>query len=215
MADIIIPLGPIISGGTGRAERRDAAANRELILRTAARLFAERGVAAVCMTDIAEAAGVGKGTLYRRFADKGELCLALMDSQLAEFQNQTLGQMRRSAAEGAGSLAQLSQFLDTLVFFTEENMPLLLEVQREGLAPARQLGLPHFWQYMTISGLLQSAARAGEVAADLDVPIVANMLLAPLTAPFFRFQRDVRAFPPERIRDGLRALVAGLASRGS
>jgi AcrR family transcriptional regulator len=205
-----IQLGPLVSSESGRAERRDAAANRELILQTAARLFAERGVEAVCMSEIAEAAGVGKGTLYRRFANKGELCLALMDSRLTLFQNEALERMRQSAADGESALAQLRQFLDDLVLFVEDNVLLLLEVQREGLIQSRQFGLPHYWQYMTVSGLLQAAVRAGEAPPDLDVPIIADMLLAPLTAPFFRFQRGVRGYAPERIRDGLFALVGGL-----
>ena len=50
-------------------ERADAARNRRRIL-TAARLLVERnGADAVTMDDVATAAGVGKGTLFRRFGD--------------------------------------------------------------------------------------------------------------------------------------------------
>ena len=70
-----------------RTERSDAAANRKRILKVAEKLFAKRGVDNINMADIAKAAGVGQGTLYRRFANKSELSLALMDSQMADFQN--------------------------------------------------------------------------------------------------------------------------------
>lgn len=60
-----------------RPLRADAARNRELILDTARRLFAERGLS-VTLNDIAHEAGVGVGTVYRRFADKDAVVEALM-----------------------------------------------------------------------------------------------------------------------------------------
>lgn len=59
------------------ALRADAQRNRERILEAARELIAEHG-GAVEMTDIAEAAGVGVGTLYRRFPDKHALVVELL-----------------------------------------------------------------------------------------------------------------------------------------
>ena len=208
-----IDLMTVEDGNTAeRHERADAAANRALILKTAERLFAERGVANVCMAEIAEAAGVGKGTLYRRFAGKAELCLALLDSQMSEFQAEALARFRRQTAEGATHLAQLADFLEALVAFTEIHAPLLSEVERGGLLRTETpLNLPHFWQFMTVSALLRAAARRGEVADDLDLDYVGEALLAPLQIDIFRYQRDARGYSLERIADGLRGLVGLLA----
>jgi AcrR family transcriptional regulator len=196
-----------------RHERADAAANRVLILHTAERLFAERGVANVCMAEIAEAAGVGKGTLYRRFASKAELCLSLMDRQLSEFQAESLARFRRQTAGGVPYLTQLADFLEALVGFTDVHSPLLSEVERGGLLRTEQpLNLPHFWQFMTVSALLRSAARRGELVADLDLDYVGEALLAPLQIDLFRYQRDARGYTIERIGDGLRRLVGLLAA---
>jgi AcrR family transcriptional regulator len=200
-------------GGLCRQERRDAAANRARILQTAEKLFAEHGVANVNMADIAQAAEVGKGTLYRRFTNKAELCLALMDSQMIDFQNGMLARMQQMSQQKMPKMAQLDQFLDALVYFTDAHAPLLCEVQRAGLLQEVEpegLELPHFWQYMTVSGLLRAAVASGELASSLDIDYLADALLSPLKADLFYYQREARGFSLERISAGIRLLLAGL-----
>lgn len=196
---------------SGRIERRDAAENRARLLEAAETLFAERGVADVNMADIAQAAGVGKGTLYRRFSNKADLCVALMDGQLTLFQNSMLAQLREMNARQVPKLEQLQQFLVAVVHFTEVHIPLLCEVQRGGVFGGTETTAPHFiWQHMTVTGLLRAAAAAGEISPEVDLPMTVDVLLAPLTAQFFRFLRTTRGFPPERIADGLCRLLANL-----
>lgn len=61
---------------TGRPLRKDAERNRERILRAAREVFAERGLD-VTLHDIARHAGLGVGTVYRRFANREELIDAI------------------------------------------------------------------------------------------------------------------------------------------
>ena len=68
-------------------ERADAARNRERILSAAGTLVAESGIDAVSMEDVAKAACVGTGTLYRRFGDRAGLAFALLNEQTKDFQN--------------------------------------------------------------------------------------------------------------------------------
>ncbi len=67
-----------------RPLRRDAERNRQRILDAARELFAERGLG-VTLNDIAHHAGVGVGTVYRRFPDKAPLIDALFEQRLEEF----------------------------------------------------------------------------------------------------------------------------------
>ncbi|MFJ9705789.1 TetR/AcrR family transcriptional regulator [Streptomyces sp. NPDC101234] len=67
------------------AERADAARNRALLLEAAARLVAEQGAEHVTMHEVARAAGVGKGTLFRRFGDRTGLLLTLLGDAEADF----------------------------------------------------------------------------------------------------------------------------------
>jgi AcrR family transcriptional regulator len=68
-------------GAGGRPLRRDAEANRVRILRAAGEIFAQGGLGAT-MDEIAEHAGVGVGTLYRRFPSKASLIDALFDERI-------------------------------------------------------------------------------------------------------------------------------------
>ncbi len=86
-------------------ERADAARNRERILCAARSLFAERGAGCVSMDDVAAAAGVGKGTLFRRFGSRAALAHAVLSEQESAFQEGFIrgeppwarGRRRRSA----------------------------------------------------------------------------------------------------------------------
>lgn len=206
-----IPLNWVGDSDGSVPERRDAAANRARLLEVAEKLFAESGVAAVNMADIAQEAGVGKGTLYRNFGNKGELCLALMDSQLREFQDLQLETMRAQAIAGVPYVEQLAGFLEALVRFSRIHLPLLYEVQQGGnvLGP-RETQRPHFWQYMTVRGLLRNASQAGELSLEIDSPCIAEALLAPLAPHTFRFQSEVLGFDDARIAAGMRLILNGL-----
>src|SRR5437660_11702626 len=63
--------------------RRDAERNRQRILQAARELFAERGLA-VTLDDIAAHAGLGVGTVYRRFRSRDELIDALFEERLQD-----------------------------------------------------------------------------------------------------------------------------------
>ncbi|WP_299559628.1 TetR/AcrR family transcriptional regulator [uncultured Mycolicibacterium sp.] len=81
---------PVVSDADGVPDRRDAARNRARLLEAARRLVAERGPDAVSMDDIAAAAGVGKGTLFRRFGSRAGLMLVLLDEDEKAFQERFL-----------------------------------------------------------------------------------------------------------------------------
>ena len=68
---------------TDRPLRADAERNRRRILDAAAELFAERGLH-VSLDEVAERAGVGVGTVYRRFADREALVDALLQTRVDE-----------------------------------------------------------------------------------------------------------------------------------
>lgn len=193
-----------------RAKRADAVANRALILSVTQQLFAERGVPDVCMAAIAEAAGVGKGTLYRSFANKGELCLALMDEDMRVFQDKTLKLFRDAYNQPA--LTILDSFLDSLVHFMDFHAPLLCEVQKYDVLRSTEFDTPESphvwlsWLHETIGVLLQQARQNGEVG-KLDIPYLVDAILAPINADLFIYQRQVLGFDLERISRGLRRLV--------
>ena len=81
---------PVLSWGRPPAERADAARNRLHLLSTARQMLAEQGPARLTMDGLAERAGLGKGTVFRRFGTRAGIFQALLDDDERAFQQQVL-----------------------------------------------------------------------------------------------------------------------------
>jgi AcrR family transcriptional regulator len=149
---------PEASTTARRPLRREAAANRERLLDAARKVFADRGLDAG-VDEIARAAGVGMGTLYRRFPTKQ----ALVDELVGDMRRQLLEIGRRAARGGE------DDGLETLLF-------------EAGRLQAREPSCVHFLWNTSTSGqeavddflailaqLLDRGQAAGRIRADVAV----------------------------------------------
>ena len=151
-------------------ERADAARNRALVLDAAARLFATHGVEAVSMDAIAAEAGVGKGTLFRRFGDKAGLATALLDARERSLQERMLSGPP-PLGPGAAACARLLAFVSAYLDYVLAHLDL---VRMSEAAGRYQIGAYRFWHRHTTI-LLTEARHPDPVAA-------AHALLATLSA---------------------------------
>jgi polyketide synthase 12 len=76
--------------GAPRAERADAVRNRRHLLATARQMLAVQGADHLTMDGLAERAGLGKGTVFRRFGTRAGIFQALLDDDERAFQEQVL-----------------------------------------------------------------------------------------------------------------------------
>jgi len=197
------------------SERRDAAEHRERILEVARDLFAAHGVNAVSMHQIALAAGVGQGTLYRRYAHKGELCMDLLREYHQQFMEEIFTVLAATVA--ASALERLDRALTSVIALLEEHGNWL-----EPMAAAEMRGMPcneadtsrrfsfqyspwHRWLHELFAWLLAEAVERGELT-PLDIDYTTDALLAALHPMVYRFQRQERGFSAERILQGLRRI---------
>jgi polyketide synthase 12 len=79
-----------VTWGSPRSERADAARNRRLLLAAARQIIAGQGADTLTMDGLAERAGLGKGTVFRRFGTRAGIFQALLDDDEREFQGQVL-----------------------------------------------------------------------------------------------------------------------------
>src|SRR6202167_3681715 len=79
-----------VTWGAPHAERADAARHRRLLLVTAREIIAWQGVGQLTMDGLAERAGLGKGTVFRRFGTRAGIFAALLDDDERDFQEQVL-----------------------------------------------------------------------------------------------------------------------------
>lgn len=185
--------------GVEPRERADAARNREQVLAAAERLFAERGVENVSMEEVAEAAGVGKGTVYRRFGDRASLANAVLDANQRQFQDAFL-HGPPPLGPGAPAVERLKAFGLATLDLLERHGELALAAE-SGRACARLLTGVHLSRRAHVEILIR------EAAPDADHAYLADVLLEPLSAEMFRYFRYVRNMPLEQIKAGFTDLV--------
>ncbi|MEV6874295.1 helix-turn-helix domain-containing protein [Amycolatopsis sp. NPDC051128] len=147
-------------------ERADAARNRIRVLTAAEALFAERGVDAVTMDDVASAAGVGKGTLYRRFGDKGGLAMALLDERERELQERILTGPP-PLGPGAGPADRLSAFVEAYLDFLSRQLDLVLLSETATTGARFRTGAHTLWRRHCRHLLRTGGATDPEIAADV------------------------------------------------
>ena len=166
-----------------RQERRDAAENRKRVLDVAQRLFEESGVEAVSMHQIAQAAGVGQGTLYRRYPHKGELCRDLLSETFDRFRADAEEYLAQSAAS-TPALDRLNNLLERYVALMDTKTSLLAAIGDAcwGQRRVEKFQSPGYqWAHGTITALLTAAVENGEVRT-IDTCFTADALLAALRA---------------------------------
>ncbi|NUR83227.1 MAG: TetR/AcrR family transcriptional regulator [Nonomuraea sp.] len=185
-------------------ERADAARNREKVLAAAARLFAEKGVEAVSMDAVAAEAGVGKGTLFRRFGDKSGLAVALLDARERDLQQRVLSG-EPPLGPGAPAAERLAAFVTAYLDYLYAHLDLVRMSETASPGARYRIGAYRFWHRHL--AILLAEARPG-----VDADVLAHTLLAAMGAEAAGVLRE--EYGRDRAVAGVTALAASLARQG-
>ncbi|GAA1251847.1 TetR/AcrR family transcriptional regulator [Oryzihumus leptocrescens] len=153
-----------MSPDEGKPLRADAVRNRARLLETATSLFAERGVEA-SLDDIAKAAGVGIGTLYRHFPTREDLVLAVYGAQI-----EALDQRSRELATSDDPGEALREWMRGFVDFyaVKQGMVTLLRT----MSDSRSEHFQHTRDTLRVAAerMLAPAIEAGVIRQDVAAP---------------------------------------------
>jgi len=181
------PVSPSIRRKDGRG-RPSTPFLRERILQSAAELFAEREFDLVLIDEVAERAGVGKGSVYRQFRSKEELYAAAVISGFAQLQREI-----RTALAGSNSMReQIATIMrHALKFFWSRRQFFALLRDPKALPPSqeRQYRAERNDLSRLISQVLDDGVRRGAMRAGIDTRIAAESLLGMIRG-FNRYGRE-------------------------
>jgi AcrR family transcriptional regulator len=177
-------------------ERRDAARNREALMTAAAALVEEVGVRGVTMDALACRAGVGKGTVFRRFGSREGLMGALLNHSETEWQAAVMG--------GPPPLGPGAPPLERLLAFGRSRME--LNIRHAELIEAA--GNPGTRSFAALSfTTMHVRYLLSELGVEGDLSYLATALVAPLEIIVLREQIDREQVPMDRIMTGWTDLV--------
>ncbi|AZQ70606.1 TetR/AcrR family transcriptional regulator [Streptomyces luteoverticillatus] len=191
-----------------RRTRKDAARNRQAVLEAADALFARsESPEDLTMADIAAAAGVGKGTLFRAFGDRAGLLRALYEARLEP--------VREAAESGPPPLGpaappqeRVPALLDAVLCFKLDNRRLALALEESGSGGPYQAE-----HYARWHALLRSVLE--QVPGLTEADFAAHALLAATRADLVERLADQEGVPRERLRAQLAAYAARVVAAPS
>lgn len=147
----------------GRSQRSDAQRNRRIILDAAAKLFVQHGVD-VPIRDIASAAGVGIGTIYRHYPTRSDLVVAVYRHQVDACAAAGPELMASEPTASAALRAWVDLFVDFLV--TKHGLAAALQSDSAGLESLHRFFLDRL--VPVCAALLDAATEAGEIRTSLS-----------------------------------------------
>ena len=171
------------------------------MLEAAERLFAEQGVKNVSLDAIAAAAGVGKGTVFRRFGDRAGLAVALLDEREVELQAKILSGPP-PLGPGAPAVERVAAFLEAYLDLLDRHVELFVDSENASDGARYRIGSYRLWHR-------HLALLVEEARPDLDSAYTAHVLLAPLAADLHQALRS-EGFDLTRMQSGLRANAEAL-----
>ncbi|WP_129668385.1 TetR/AcrR family transcriptional regulator [Phytoactinopolyspora endophytica] len=197
--DLLSPLTLSSRDGVKR-ERADAARNRQILLEAAGRILRDKGIDALSMDAVAAEAGVGIGTVYRRFGDLQGLAYALIDDQEREFQAAFISGPP-PLGPGAPPQERLCAFLRRYVDRLTEQAELMATAEN---GDARYRSGAYNLQRQHLAMLIT------QIDPERDGGYLADALLAVLSARLYLHQRAGLEMTVERLNAGLDQLVRGV-----
>jgi len=186
------------------AERADAARNRRLLLDAALEIATDSGVGALTMEAVAARAGVGVGTVYRRFKDRAGLANALLDDSERQFQDAFI-HGPPPLGPGAPPATRVRAFLHAYIDRLDLRADLL--VLAEMHSPTSRFHSP---PYRTQRAHL--AALVGRAQPSADATYLADALLAVVGAGLFLHQRRELGYTLAQVKTGVDQLLGGLCA---
>ncbi|HSI81724.1 MAG TPA: helix-turn-helix domain-containing protein [Solirubrobacterales bacterium] len=193
--------------GRPTPERRDAARSRRRIVDAARKLLRERGAEEVTMNEVAAAAGVGVGTVYRRFGDVAQLLHAVLDDEERALQERMLSG-QPPFDPGAPTATRVTAFLHAYIDYLEANAELLYAADTATPGARFRVGA-----YANYRHHLATLLAAADIA--VDPAYAADLLLAAIDAELYVTQRHELGMSVERIKSGLGAVVRSLLATRS
>lgn len=185
-------------------------ATRRKLYAAAVTLIAEQGFSGTTVDEIAERAGVAKGTVYYNFASKNDLFEELLRDGVGQLRDALRQAATAAAARGGGAVAALDAMVHAGLTFIVRHPAFtqlyVAELWRTNRAWQDTLMRVRSQAVAVVEEVLAAGVAAGELSEDTDVPLTASALFGMVLVAAL----DWQAFQPERSVDDVHAALSRL-----